>query len=51
MNFTLTEQETELVGKALGLLPYKEVCILVAKLQGQINEQVKEERKDEVQPA
>lgn len=43
MNYTITlsEQEINLVGAALGKLPFEAVASLVAKLQQQVNDQQK----------
>lgn len=38
--FTLTASEAELIGKALGELPFKQVVSLVSKLQSTINTQL-----------
>lgn len=43
MKLELTEQEINIVGKALALMPYGEVASLVNNLQNQINEQTKPE--------
>lgn len=42
-NIVLTPQEVEIIGKALGEMPYKFVGALIAKLDAQLAEQQKTE--------
>ena len=38
--FTVTQEEVQIISAGLEQLPYKHVAALIAKLQGQINDQV-----------
>lgn len=38
----LTEQELNIVGQALGQLPYLQVVVLISKINEQVNSQLKE---------
>lgn len=41
LKFELSQQAIEVIGHALGRMPYDTVCTVIAELQRQINEQQK----------
>lgn len=43
-DYKFTDEQIELIGRALGELPFKEVAQLISKIQTQYNEQTKEQK-------